>query len=106
MEAVDMTHAYFDRRIGEGVDDEENDLLDCVADAIQGKLSDLGVTGTWSVDQDEDNRLDDVHYWADFGEIIYPIVSDQGQRLKVVLKVERIEDANEHVMKSAEEPQP
>lgn len=34
------------------------------------------------------------NFWADFGEIEYPIVSHDGRRLKVVLKIERIEDAD------------
>lgn len=48
--------SVFERRMDEYIDDEEQDLLDAVAEAIGHKLSELGIKGTWQVDQDEDTR--------------------------------------------------
>jgi hypothetical protein len=87
-----------ERGWGEYIDDEEQELLESVADAIGYTLSGLGIEGVWRVDQDDDARLCCPQFWADMGEIEYPIVSDDGRRLKVVLKIAYIQDHNGHTV--------
>lgn len=90
--------SVFEHRMDEYIDDEEQELLEAVADAIGHTLSELGIQGTWQVDQDDDARLCYPQFWADMGEIEYPIVSDDGRRLKVVLKIAYIQDHNGHIV--------
>lgn len=54
------------------------------------------------MDQDAEKRLGKVYYDADFDEISYPIVRDDGMRLKVVLCVEYVEDDKGHLVEPLE----
>ena len=99
----DNPPSVFEQRMGEYIDEEEQELLNAVAEAIGYKLSELGIKGTWQVDQDDDARTCFPNFWDDFGEIEYPIVSDDGRRLKVILKIDRIQDEDSNTVEKREE---
>ena len=91
----------FERRVDEYIDDEEQELLDAVAEAINDKLVTLGIGGHWLVDAER--RTCRPAFLPDFGEIVYPIASDDGQAMQVILKIDCIFDRNAHLVEKREE---